>query len=128
MTDWAWIDAKVVFAIHDRLIAEHGGVAGIRDRGAIEAALDRPRNLAAYGTPDIADLAAACACGLLRNHGFLDGNKRIAWMAARLFIALNGYAFSCNALDAVRMVEQAAARQSTEAEFAAWLRAQTTSL
>ena len=87
---WRWIDASLVYAIHDRQLAEHGGLDGIRDRGGVESALARPRNLAEYGEPDAAALAAAYAYGLLRNHGFADGNKRTAWVAARLFLADNG--------------------------------------
>ena len=82
---WRWIDASLVYAIHDRLLAEHGGLDGIRDRGGVESALARPINLAEYGEPDASALAAAYAYGFLRNHGFADGNKRTAWVAARLF-------------------------------------------
>ena len=75
---WRWINASLVYAIHDRLLAEHGGLDGIRDRGGVESALARPMNLAEYGEPDASALAAAYAYGLLRNHGFADGNKRLA--------------------------------------------------
>ena len=80
----------VAFAIHDHQLAEHGGPEGVRDAGALESALARPRNLAAYERPDAAALAAAYAYGLARNHPFADGNKRTAWVVARVFLAING--------------------------------------
>ncbi|TAJ89309.1 type II toxin-antitoxin system death-on-curing family toxin [Reyranella sp.] len=122
MTVWRWISPEVLHAIHDRQIAEHGGPDGVRDSGAIESALARPRNLAAYGKPDAADLAAAYAYGLARNHGFVDGNKRAAWVAARLFLADNGYRLRFDPADAVRTVEALAADTLDEAQLAAWFR------
>lgn len=77
---WRWVAKDVVLAIHDRQIAEHGGTSGIRDVGLVDSALARPQNLDAYGQPDIADLAAAYAYGIAKNHGFADGNKRTAWV------------------------------------------------
>jgi death-on-curing protein len=77
---WRWVAKDVVLAIHDRQIAEHGGTPGIRDVGIVDSALARPQNLDAYGQPDIADLAAAYAYGIAKNHGFADGNKRTAWV------------------------------------------------
>ena len=106
---WRWIDASLLYAIHDRQLAEHGGLDGIRDRGGVESALARSRNLAEYGEPDASTLAAAYAYGLLRNHGFADGNKRTAWVAARLFLADNGCRLRFDKLEAVRAVEAAAA-------------------
>jgi death-on-curing protein len=122
MTVWRWVTAEVLHAIHDRQIAEHGGPDGVRDNGAIESALARPRNLAAYGKPDAADLAAAYAYGLARNHGFVDGNKRAAWIAARLFLADNGYRLRFDPADAVRTVEALAADTLDEGGLAAWFR------
>jgi death-on-curing protein len=119
---WRWIDASLIYAIHDRLLAEHGGLDGIRDRGGVESALARPINLAEYGEPDASALAAAYAYGLLRNHGFADGNKRTAWVAARLFLADNGYRLRFDRLEAVRVVEAAASGALSEAELAAWFR------
>ena len=119
---WRWIDAALVYAIHDRQLAEHGGLDGIRDSGGVESALARPRNLAQYGEPDAAALAAAYAYGLLRNHGFADGNKRTAWVAARVFLADNGYKLRFDKLEAVRVVEGAAAGTLPEEELAAWFR------
>ena len=119
---WRWISLSVVLAIHDRQLAEHGGADGIRDRNAIESALARPLNLAAYGNPDAADLAAAYAYGLASNHGFLDGNKRTAWVAARLFLADNGQRLEFDPLDAIRIVENVAAGRIGEAVLAGWFR------
>lgn len=119
---WRWVDARVVLAIHDRQLAEHGGADGIRDFGAIESALARPKNLDAYENPDAADLAAACIYGLAANHGFVDGNKRTAWVTGRVFLADNGLAPDFDPLDAVRMVEGVAAGRITESELALWLR------
>jgi len=123
MTAWRWVALDVLQAIHDRQIAEHGGPEDVRDSGAIESALARPRNLAAYGKPDAADLAAAYAYGLARNHGFVDGNKRVAWVAARLFLADNGYRLRFDPADAVRAVEALAADMLDEEKLAAWFRA-----
>ena len=122
MSDWRWIRPDVVYAIHDRQIAEHGGLDGIRDQGMIESALARPLNLLAYGEPDAAGLAAAYAFGLARNHGFADGNKRIAWVAARLFLADNGFSLKFDKLDAVRTMEAVAAGTLDESGLAAWFR------
>jgi death-on-curing protein len=120
MTSWRWVDAQVVQAIHDRQLNEHGGLAGIRDQGAVESALARPQNLAAYNEPDAAALAAAYAYGIARNHGFSDGNKRTAWVAARVFLADNGYRLRFDAADAVRTVEAVASGALAEEDLATW--------
>jgi len=122
MADWRWIRSDVVYAIHDRQIAEHGGLDGIRDQGMIESALARPINLLAYGQPDAADLAAAYAYGLARNHGFTDGNKRIAWTTARLFLVDNGFRLQLDKSDAVRTMEAVAAGTLAESDLATWFR------
>jgi death-on-curing protein len=122
VTTWRWIAPDIVYAIHDRQIAEHGGLDGVRDKGAIESALARPLNLVAYGQPDAADLAAAYALGLARNHGFADGNKRIAWVTARLFLADNGYRLQFDKQEAIRTVEALAAGAITENHLARWFR------
>lgn len=123
MTQWRWIDASTVIAIHDRQLSEHGGLDGIRDEGAIESALARPRNLAEYGHPDAADLAAAYCYGIVKNHGYADANKRTGWILARLFLLDNGVKLQFDPIDAVRVVERLAGSDLTEADFAAWLRA-----
>ena len=122
MTGWRWLGASLVHAIHDRQLAEHGGLAGVRDLGAIESALARPQNLVAYGAPDAADLSAAYAYGLARNHGFADGNKRTAWIVARVFLADNSHRLRFDPADAVRTVERLAAGTLPEEALAAWLR------
>jgi len=120
--NWRWIDPAVIAAVHDRQLAEHGGSEGVRDAGGIESALARPLNLANYGNPDAADLAAAYAYGIAKNHGFVDGNKRTAWIAARLFLADNGYRLRFEPFDAIRTMEGVAGGTVTEAELAAWFR------
>ncbi len=122
MTTWRWVGADLVYALHDRQLAEHGGPDGVRDPGAVESALARPMNLAAYGKPDAADLAAAYAFGLARNHGFVDGNKRTAWVVARLFLADNGYRLRFDPVEAVKTVETLAAGSLGESQLAAWFR------
>ena len=91
---WTWIQEEVALAAHDALIAEFGGLAGVRDRGALQSALARPLNLAGYGSPDAADLAAAYAYGIVRNHSFADGNKRTGFSLALVFILDNGLDFT----------------------------------
>lgn len=120
--DWRWIDPAVIAAVHDRQLAEHGGSEGLRDAGGIESALARPRTLALYGEPDAADLAAAHAHGIAKAHGFTDGNKRTAWIAARLFLADNGYRLRFDPFDAIRTMESVAGGSVTEAALAAWFR------
>ena len=122
MTEWHWVGASVVYAIHDRQLAEHGGPDGIRDRGAIESALALAQNLAAYAEPDAATLAAAYAFGLARNHGFADGNKRTAWVVARLFLADNGWRLQFDRLAAVQTMEAVAAGVLSEAGLGDWFR------
>jgi death-on-curing protein len=126
MTERRWISDTLIYAVHDRQIAEHGGLAGLRDRGAVESALARPRNLAAYGSPDAAALAAAYCYGIARNHGFTDGNKRTAWIAARLFLADNGCKIDFDKLEAVRLVEDVAAGRISEDDLSDWFRARLT--
>lgn len=122
MTDWRWIAPEVVLAIHDRQLSEHGGGQGVRDPGALDSALARPQNLAAYGEADAAALAAAYAFGIVKNHAFVDGNKRTGWVVARLFLADNGHRLRFDKADAVRVVESLAAGPVTEDAVAAWLR------
>jgi len=126
MTAWRWISADVVYAVHDRQLAEHGGLDGMRDQGAVESALARPQNLANYEEVDAAQLAAAYAYGLVRNHGFADGNKRTGWVIARLFLADNGFRLKFAPADAVRIVEALAAGTLEEATLAEWFRARLT--
>ncbi|MEI9987888.1 MAG: type II toxin-antitoxin system death-on-curing family toxin [Aliidongia sp.] len=120
---WVWVAADVVGAIHDRQLAEHGGGEGVRDPGLLASALARPENAVAYATPDAPDLAAAYAFGICRNHPFVDGNKRTAWVVARLFLALNGCSLSFDPAETVVTVEALAAGTLDEAQLAAWFRA-----
>jgi death-on-curing protein len=122
MTPWRWVGLDVTCAIHDRQLAEHGGLGGLRDRGALEAALSSPRNLDAYGAPDAADLAAAYAFSLARNHAFSDGNKRTAWVVARLFLAENGVTLRFRQEDAIAMMTTLAAGLMTRDQAASWFR------
>ena len=126
MTSWRWIGSSLVYAIHDRQIAEHGGRDGVRDQGAVESALARPQNLAASAEPDASALAAAYAYGLARNHGFADGNKRTAWVIARVFLADNGYRLGFDPANAVRTVQSLAAGALSEDELAGWFRRRIT--
>ena len=119
---WRWIDLKTVHEIHDHQIAEHGGLDGVRDSGAVESALARPRNLAVYGGQDAAALAASYAWGIAKNHGFIDGNKRTAWVTARLFLVDNGITLSFDHAEAIRVMEGVADGEITEAELADWFR------
>lgn len=122
MTAWRWVRADLTYAIHDRQLAEHGGLDGLRDKGAVESALARPQNLDVYGNADAAALAAAYAYGLARNHGFADGNKRTVWVVARLFLADNGFRLKFDPADAVRTMEMVAAGAFDEAALAEWFR------
>lgn len=122
MKRWRWVREDVVYAIHDRQLAEHGGPEGVRDSAALESALARPRNLAAYEQPDAAALAASYAYGLVRNHPFADGNKRTSWVVARVFLVINGYHLEFDPYDAVRTIEAVAAGTLPESELAAWFR------
>ena len=121
-TYWVWIDAQVLLAVHDEQLAEHGGGSGVRDAGLFDSALVRPVNLAAYGEPDFAELAASYGFGLAKNHPFVDGNKRTAFVAMELFLALNGYQLQANDTDCVMTMLALAASELEEADFAAWLR------
>jgi death-on-curing protein len=121
--DWVWIDRAVLLAVHDEQLLEHGGATGTRDIGLFESAIARPRQLAHYETPDAADLAAAYAFGIARNHPFVDGNKRTAFVAAELFLALNGLALDAEDGACVVTMLAVAAGQMDEATFARWLRA-----
>jgi len=120
---WRWIDRAVLIAVHEMQLAEHGGGAGLRDAALLESALARPLNLASYGEPDAAALAAAYGYGIARNHAFIDGNKRTALVAAELFLRLNGWQLVVTDADCVLTMLAVATGELTEIEFADWLRA-----
>jgi death-on-curing protein len=122
MREWRWIGLDLILAIHDRQIAEHGGLDGVRDRGAIESALARPQNQALYQQLDVADLAAAYAYGLSCGNGFADGNKRTTWIAMRLFLADNGFRLRFEPFEAIRNMQSLAAGTLSEVELAEWIR------
>ena len=124
MTLWRWIGRDLAYAVHESQLATHGGLDGIRDLNAIESALVRPEQLDGYGNskPDAADLAAAYAYGLARNHGFSDGNKRTSWVIARVFLADNGFKLQFSTIDAIRTMEAVAGGSLTEPELAEWFR------
>ena len=117
-----WIEKSVALAIHDRQLAEHGGGSGVRDDGLLESALARPINQWTYGEDDRCQLAAAYAFGVVRNHPFLDGNKRTGWVLARLFLALNQVALTFDTVDATRTMIAFAAGTLSEADLADWFR------
>lgn len=119
---WRWLPREVLLAVHDEQLAEHGGAPGLRDEGLFDSALARARQLANYGEPDAADLAAAYAFGLVRNRRFIDGNKRIGYVAAELFLLLNGYVMTANDENAVLTTLSLAAGDIDEVAFADWLR------
>lgn len=119
-----WLSPLAVRAMHTDLIRQHGGEAGLRDEGLLESALARPRNKWAYeDAPDLSALAAAYAGGLVRNHPFVDGNKRAAFMAAYTFLAINGRELDAPEPEAVAVMTGLAAGDVSEDEFANWLRA-----
>ena len=121
-TDIVWLLREVVEAIQDEQIAWHGGSEGIRDAGLLASAIDRPRNLAAYGDPDLASLAASLGYGLARNHPFVDGNKRTAFVSVETFLLLNGAALVADDAECVLTMEGLAGGTISEAEFATWIR------
>lgn len=119
---WRWLDPAAIELAHEEQIAEHGGPAGLRDRGLLESALARPVNLAAYGNPDVAALAAAYAFGLARNHPFVDGNKRTAAVALEGFLMLNGFELGCGDAELVMAILSLASSAWSEDELAGWIR------
>lgn len=122
MKKWIWIDPRAIVAIHDEQLAEHGGAAGVRDAGLLASVLARPENLAAYTEPDAAALAASYAVGLAKNHPFVDGNRRTAFVALELFLALNGFELIANDVECVITMLAVAAGEIDEATLAKWIR------
>jgi len=122
MNQWRWIDKRLLVMLHDESLALHGGASGIRDEGLLDSALSRAVNLAHYGEPDFADLTAAYAVGLAKNHPFVDGNKRVAFLAVGLFLGLNGYRLNSTQVDATLTIQAIASSQLLEANFAEWVR------
>ena len=117
-----WIDKRALIFLHSESLAEHGGPEGIRDEGLLESALARPQNLLAYGEPDLAALAAAYGVGVAKNHPFVDGNKRAAFLAVGLFLALNGQRLTATQVEATQAILAVASGDLDEPAFAQWLR------
>ena len=117
-----WISKQVVFAIHERLLAEHGGAPGVLDEGLLDAAPASPKNHFAYQRADFLRLAAAYAYALARNHPFADGNKRVALTVAGVFMELNGFRLEASEQDAANATRALSSREIDEIEFADWLR------
>lgn len=124
MTHWRWLDGGIARAVHDRSLVLHGGASGLRDAGLLESAIARPKQLAAYGDePDVMALAAAYTFGIVRNHPFIDGNKRTGFVIGILFLELNGARFTASEAAATRAVLELAAGALDQAGYATFLRA-----
>jgi death-on-curing protein len=121
MKEPVWLPREVVLTTQDELLDRFGGLAGIRDDGLLESALGRPRHLHAYGNPTVYELAAAYAFGLVKNHPFLDGNKRIGFMAAYIFLGINGLTFAATEEEVVEQTLALAAGAIGEEEHGQWL-------
>lgn len=122
MGQWRWVDRQLLIMLHDESLATHGGASGIRDEGLLDSALNRAPNLAVCGEPDYADLVAAYGMGLAKNHAFVDGNKRVAFLSVGLFLGLNGYKLNATQVDATLTMLAVAAGDMDEASFAGWIR------
>ena len=122
MSGWRWVNRQVLLLLHEESLAEHGGAPGLRDGGLLDSALARPLNLALYGDPDVAELAAAYGIGLAKNHAFVDGNKRAAFLALGMFLALNGHRLRATQLDATLTMLAVAAGEISEKGLSQWIR------
>lgn len=118
-----WILRDTVLALHEQLLAEFGGASGVRDEGLLESALARPEHLFAYGKPSVCELAASYAFGLVKNHAFVDGNKRVGFAIAALFLELNGRSLQAAEVDATVRTLALATGAMDEADYASWLKA-----
>lgn len=119
---WRWVEKTALLLLHEESLTLHGGASGIRDEGLLDSALARPVNLAAYESPDVADLAACYGIGLAKNHPFIDGNKRAALLGLGLFLALNGYHLQASQIEATQVMLNAAAGKIIEVNLADWVR------
>ena len=122
MKEPVWVDASDALAIHEILLVRHGGASGLRDEGLLESALARPRQQFAYASPDIVDMAAAYAAGIVQNHPFVDGNKRTGFVVGALFLEMNGFEFTASEAEAAQAVLELAAGSIDETGFALFLR------
>ena len=123
MKEPVWVLREVVLLAHEQSLAQFGGAAGVRDEGLLDSALGRPQNLFAYGKPSLFELAASYAFGLVKNHPFIDANKRAGFVVAVLFLELNGYRFRATEVDAALRTLALAAGEMSEAGYAEWLKA-----
>ena len=121
MSDPVWVDREDCLAMHEKLIERFGGLQGIRDEGLLDSALNKPLHVFNYGKPTVFELAASYALGIVKNHPFLDGNKRTGFVAAALFIEANGFSFQATEEEAVLETLALAAGERAEADYAAWL-------
>ena len=120
--NWRWVNKRALLLLHDESLAEHGGLPGLRDAGLLDSALARLLNLVAYGDPDLCELAASYCVGVAKNHPFVDGNKRAAFLALGLFLYLNGHRLTATQAEAALAVMAVAASEWDDATLAAWLR------
>jgi death-on-curing protein len=118
-----WLTREECLALHEMMLSQHGGSEGLCDENMLESALARPRQLFAYGKPTMSDFAASYVCGLVKNHPFIDGNKRTGFMLGAGFLERNGYEFHASEAEAVVRTLALAAGELSEAEFSAWLKA-----
>jgi death on curing protein len=118
----AWVDREECLAMHEMMLAQHGGLAGVRDEGLLKSALAKPQNLFAYGKPTHCEMAASYAAGIVLNHPFLDGNKRTGFMVAAVFLEVNGYEFVATEESVVEKTLGLAAGRVKEREYAGWLK------
>ena len=121
MKEPKWIAEDFVLAVHEQLLFEYGGAPGVRDEPLLQSALARPKNLFLYEKPDIFELGAAYASGIIRNHPFIDGNKRTGFVAAAVFLERNGYQLNAAEADATLTTLALAAKEINERDFAGWL-------
>lgn len=122
MKEPAWVSREECLAIHEMMLAQHGGLAGVRDAGLLESALSKPRNLFTYAKPTHAEMAASYAAGIILNHPFLDGNKRTGFMVAAVFLEVNGYELRATEESVVESTLGLAAGRLEEKDYAAWLK------
>ena len=116
-----WIEKSLVLAVQSRLLVEHGGISGLRDEGLLESALDKPKNLFFYGNPDLYDIAVAYITGLVQNHPFVDGNKRIGFMTGYIFLARNGKELIADEAEAAQIILNIVSHSIKEVQLKSWL-------
>lgn len=122
MAAWRWIDKNLLLLSHDESLVMYGGASGVRDEALLDSALNRASNLAHDGQPDYAELAAAYGVALAKNHPFVDGNKRVAFLSVGVFLMLNGHRLTATQVDATLIMFAVAAGEIDEPAFAEWIR------